>query len=478
MAHLYNNDPTIQVKLNYFKEESNTIVEQSASNLIEKAFKKRWLNFNRTIDASASSETMNIDVSSIKTKISEWIAQMETYRETEVSNYNKDEFKEAMPVKQKHNETLNDIDTVIYQFNQLKNDVDNVENEFSTTTTQYRSPLRQAMNDITLLYNEIEGIEGVLSGYKNVSVYLHGIEDTGKDFFETAFHASEKGDILVHEKRNGDIEYFLVKEENNEKHYEKLSDFDDKDPSKRLHYIYETQHKNEHRQDTSDQLTESLIDQGVLSDETKIDMFGHSYGGRRSLQFAIDYPEYVRSLTTIGTPYDKNSLASTANSGSKVPFIKDFVTGAPFNKHAHENSNYLDFNESHSRTDKNMNHSNAYTDMTYVSMEDTVDQIQVANPETYKLIENMDITAVAGRDVNTFYVTTHPYIDSAVTIPSTSDGAVSVKSQRGDVLGDLVDQRYNIDVEGEGIFGVPHSQQIKNPIFQDLVDYVNKEQKE
>lgn len=164
---------------------------------------------------------------------------------------------------------LNDIDTVIYHLNQLKNDVDDVENQFSTTTTRYRSPIRQTMNDMTILHNEIEGIKGPLSGYKNVSVYLHGIEDSGKKFFDTAFKSSKKGDILVHEKKNGDIEYFIVEQEGNKKVHKKrtLKQLKNNDAFKnmdgRAHYIYEAKHNNEHRQVTSDGLTESLMDQGV-----------------------------------------------------------------------------------------------------------------------------------------------------------------------------------------------------------------------
>lgn len=484
MAYLYNHDPNIQIMLNKFKQDADIIVEQSSSNLIKKAFQKRWLNFSLSIDPSISSDTMSIDISSIKEEIEKWIREMETYREKEEINYNQDEFKEAMPVKQKHLETLNDIDTVIYQLNGLKMDVDDVEEAFATTTAQYRSPIRQAMNDITMLSNEFSEIQGPLSGYNNVSVYLHGIEDDGEDFFDTAFQTSEVDDILVHEKRNGDIKYYLVEEVDGKKEYveyslEKLEREDAfTDKNGRLHYIYETDHKNEHRQDSSDKLAESLIDKGLLNDETKLDMFGHSYGGRRSLQFAIDYPEHVRSLTTIGTPYDKNKMASAANTVSKVRIGKDILSGTIIDKHPHQNSNYLDFNDSNARTDKNSNHSNAYTDMASVSMDERVEQLRAANPEMYKLIEDIDITAVAGRDVNTFYMTSTPMINSTITIPSIHDGAVNVNSQKGEVLGDLVDEQFDVHVEGEGIFGVPHSYQVKNPNFVELVEYVNTEQKE
>ena len=89
--------------------------------------------------------------------------------------------------------------------------------------------------------------------------------------------------------------------------YEEIKGLEYFDTNGRLHIVYDTNEPNEHRQATSDDLAEKLNEMGLMNEETKIDMFGHSYGGRRSLQFAMDYPDHVRSITTIGTPYDKIS---------------------------------------------------------------------------------------------------------------------------------------------------------------------------
>src|SRR5699024_795037 len=120
-------------------------------------------------------------------------------------------------------------------------------------------------------------------------------------------------------------EYYIV-EENDEgemahrsvdfQELKKEDSFDNTD--NRLHVVYDTEYKNEHRQETRDDLTRDLTDMGLINDETALDFVAHSYGGRRALQFAIDYPEHVRSMTTIGTPYETNALGSFANNYSWI----------------------------------------------------------------------------------------------------------------------------------------------------------------
>src|SRR5699024_6011138 len=191
------------------------------------------------------------------------------------------------------------------------------------------------------------------------------------------------------------------------------------------HYVYETEAENEHRQKTSDDLASKLIEFGLLNDETNIDLFGHSYGGRRSLQFAMDYPQNVQSITTIGTPYDKNLTGRAANSIAKLYSRLDRVGFNP-----NENSNYLDFNPKNSRTDKKMKHSNVYTDMSSVAMVDNIEQLKVANPEAYRRLEEIDMTAAAGRD----YTLQVGGILGPRKRYHTHDGAVSVKSQHAESL--------------------------------------------
>src|SRR5699024_8955149 len=125
--------------------------------------------------------------------------------------------------------------------------------------------------------------DGPLSDYEKVSVYTHGIEDNGDDFIDSAFIAADEGDIIVHEKRDGELEYYAVRFENGKKTLseepvsskEKLEKeyAGDISDDGRLHFVYETDVTNEHRQQTSDQLADSLIDLGVMDadGDTEID---------------------------------------------------------------------------------------------------------------------------------------------------------------------------------------------------------------
>lgn len=237
----------------------------------------------------------------------------------------------------------------------------------------------------------------------------------------------------------------------------------------RLHVIYETEYANEHRQKTSNDLSEKLIDMGLLNDDTMIDMFAHSYGGRRSLQFAMDYPEHVRSLTTIGTPYDKNMLGTVANT---FPGIANELA----NKNATEYSDYLDFNTDNQRNDDGVLHSNVYTDMKSEAMEEDINNLKIANPEAYQRINEMEITAAAGRDYSVEYsgglgISENKKYD-------THDGAVSIKSQHAESLGKLVDYRPSYEVTGNGISNPAHSHEIESEDFIDLISEVNSFQKD
>lgn len=44
----------------------------------------------------------------------------------------------------------------------------------------------------------------------------------------------------------------------------------------------------------------------------KINLIGHSRGGLTNLEYALDYPEYVDSLISIGTPYFSAPVAEIA----------------------------------------------------------------------------------------------------------------------------------------------------------------------
>jgi len=200
----------------------------------------------------------------------------------------------------------------------------------------------------------------------------------------------------------------------------------------RLHMVYDTEQKNEHRQETSDDLAQELNKMGLINETTKVDMFAHSYGGRRSLQFAMDYPDHVRSITTVGTPYDTNFLATAANN---VRWAAGLAGKDPKNT-----SDYLDFNEKNRNNKDGMDYSNAYTDMTSEPLSDDIHKLKSANPEIYRKLEEIDITAVAGYRIEQTVSFSPYYYVPPKDYKTSSDDTVSVKSQNAEILGDLIDE--------------------------------------
>ncbi|GIO24154.1 alpha/beta fold hydrolase [Oceanobacillus sp. J11TS1] len=463
----------IEQLLNAHKLEAEEIVESTSSKLVKEAFTTAWNNLNKgSINASASGETIMFNYEQINSVIKKWIYDLEICLDEESRKFNRiedptgEEEWENFILKTKIN------DFVLPEYESLKQKIEEIDTAFANASLAYRSPLQQALNDINLLYNEINDITGSFTGFENVSVYIHGIEDTGKSFFNTAVKASSHGDIIIHEYRNGDVEYYEVKRVNGENKEMKidLDELESKDTNNRLHLVYETEYENEHRQKTSDDLAEKFIEMGLLNDETQIDMFAHSYGGRRSFQFAMDYPDNVRSITTIGTPYDENLLGGLANTFPKP--------AESLKKNSTEYSNYLDFNEENQRVDNQFQHSNAYTDMNSEAMVDDVEELKLANPETHEKLLEMEITAVAGRDHTTYTVKGYGGYDGTYKVYDTSDGAVSVKSQHGESLEAIIDNRFSYDVKGEGISKPAHSFEIISEDFIQLIRQVNTDNKE
>jgi len=359
----------------------------------------------------------------------------------------------------------------------LKYDLDDIELEFENAVRLYRSPVRSALTDIRILYHAENNVSGDFSGFNNVSVYVHGIEDTGTDFFGSVKSAAQNRDIIVRVKRDGTTVYYTVKVEKGVKEiseeldYNALSKTDIfKMKSGRVHMVYDTDHENEHRQETSDDLAQLLNKMGLMSEQTKVDMFAHSYGGRRSLQFAMDYPDNVRSITTVGTPYDTNFLATAANN---VRWVAELAGKDPKNT-----SDYLDFNVNNRNNKDGMDYSNAYTDMTSEPLSDDIRKLKAANPEIYRKLEEMDITAVAGYRTE-YTINYSPYYYSPPQEYKTnSDDTVSVESQNAEILGDLIDNRPQIEVKGKNTFDPGHVYEVTDSDFIAIIKETNIYQKE
>lgn len=78
-------------------------------------------------------------------------------------------------------------------------------------------------------------------------------------------------------------------------------------------------------------------------------------------------------------------------------------------------------------------------------MIEDVDHLKAANPETYQKLDNMFITAAAGRDYTEQFAGRLGI--GKVKTYQTHDGAVSVKSRHGESLGALIDDRPSYDIK-------------------------------
>ncbi|WP_457982927.1 alpha/beta fold hydrolase [Bacillus paralicheniformis] len=472
----YNREPEITNMIKSHERRANRMLQHAQSSRLLEAFNKIWVSIeNKELPNFVSKNVMNFNVADIKSEINDWIKDLKDCQENARRKFESMEDPSPEDI-QKRNNITSDVVLLISQYENLKNGLDQVEQDFSNVARTHRAPMREALTDISILYNSVNHVKGDFSDYKNVSVYVHGIEDSGNGFNNSVEKAAQKGDVIVRIKKKGDkydYEYTYIDKRGNRKtvdEYKKLFRIDGFNTDGRLHIVYDTNEPNEHRQATSDDLAEKLNEMGLMNEEIKIDMFGHSYGGRRSLQFAMDYPDHVRSITTIGTPYDKNLLATGAN---RARWLADNAAG----RDTMNTSDYLDFNKENKNNDNGKDYSNAYTDMDSEAMTEDINHLKSANPEVYQKLQKMDITAAAGyRTEDT--VSFSPYYTASGKHKINSDDIVSVESQHGDILGDLIDKKPEIEVKGSGVTNPGHIYEVEDSEFVDLIQEVNKKEAE
>lgn len=467
----YDRDPELANILSIQLEEANNIVRNAQSERLKTIFQEVWYKVDHgSVSANVHGERLEFDASLVMDVINKWIRNLRICQESAINKYYAIENPTSEDFTRKGRIEWDVYDLIIY-YEELKSKVDSVEMEFANAVRYYRSPLRQSLTDMRIIYNSMKNVKGDFSGFENVSVYIHGIESTGDEFLESAMKAASAGDVIVYEDRDGNKEYYLVYFNQESKDIDFL-ERDELTPSEldtykmgRLHIIYETEHENEHRQETSDDLAIKLTEMGLMGKSTLVDMFAHSYGGRRSFQFAIDYPDKVRSISTIGTPYDTNKLAKTAN---KLPW--EWI-GKLLKKEPSEYSNYLDFNLENKREDKGIDHSNAYTDLSTEPLHDDINSLRVANPEVYRKLDEMEITAVAGYRLIFKGSSYNPGIRE-----TTSDDVVSIDSQQGNLLGSIIDIRLKYEVKGVGLlYKQGHNSETVAEDFIELIRNVNLE---
>lgn len=474
---MYGREPEVVAILKGHESTANGILTDSGSQLLYEKFISN-LSGILSLSASVSGSVLTLDISATKSTVDGWISELQTCLDEAWRRYD--------PKDDEFNTEFNriqgmgyDINNIIISYNSLKYDLDDIELEFENAVRLYRSPVRSALTDISILYHAENNVMGDFSGFTNVSVYVHGIESTSKEFLPGATEGAQLGDIIVRMNRNGEVEYFIVDEDDRGnkirvavsslEELKRKKEFMNKNA--RVHIVYDTEQKNEHRQETSDDLAEKLNEMGLINETAKIDMFAHSYGGRRSLQFAMDYPDHVRSITTIGTPYDTNALGTLADSAR---WIAEKIGQDPKNT-----SDYLDFNIDNQNDNEDRLYSNAYTDMRSEAMTDDIHHLKSANPEVYRKLLEMDITASAGYRIEQMVSYSPYYYQPPTDYKTSSDDTVSVKSQNGERLGELIDERPQFEIDkGSGVTDPAHIYEIEDSDYIDLIKEVNDKQKE
>lgn len=454
----------LQRLLDQQKSEAELYVTASASEATYKAFSNAFYEINGSaLNSNTSGEQISIDFPSLDSLIDRWINEL---------GYFADDIKlQLQMIVPLAFEDINRMTAlqqkieyeIILVYGRLKAKIVEIETDFSNVAIAYKSHIESALNDMLIFYNNYKGIEGDFSQFNDISVYIHGIEDSGEDFLDTMPEVAQAGDIIIHEKRDGKTEYYLVKGVDNseivrmddEKSIKNSPEYRSADG--RIHMIYETEFANEHRQKTSNDLAKSLINSGLMYGDKDIRLYAHSYGGRRSWQFALDYPEFVKAITTIGTPYDTNALANTGEKVADFSKATDMALGW-INKHPLEYGEYVEIDSLGSATGGEKINDNAYGDMIDKSMDEVVTNVTVVNPEIYEDLQGMYITATTGRQ-------------STIIGSLPLDGAVGAKSQSGAVVSEFIDEQPVIKIFS---LGASHSVQPTNKKFKAMMKKTNE----
>lgn len=444
------------------RAEAEQTVSSTASFATYRAFAAAFQEIDgSTLSASTAEEQLSIDFASLTLLIDRWMNEL---------NYLVDDIRLQLqmfdPIPYEIIDRVSALRfkveyKILPAYETLKAKLADIETDFSNIAIAYKSLVESSFNDMLIFNNNHNDIQGDFSAFNDVSVYIHGIEDTGEKFLSNIPEVANKGDIVIHEMRDGGTEYYLIIDNDGtlelsdsmtEKEMKETSVYSSGDG--RVHMVYETEYQNEHRQKTSNDLGKSLIALGLMHGDKNIHLHSHSYGGRRSWQFALDYPEYVKSITTIGTPYEKNVLASV---GEGVANLTEAVPGA-INRHPLEYNEHIEIDSLEGAVSGVKLNDNAYGDMRNTALDEVVTDVTMANPEIYDDLQEMYITAVTGRQ-------------STVVGSLATDGAVSADSQSGNILSEYIDEQPVIKVFHVGL---AHSAETTHDDFKEIMREVNE----
>jgi len=110
-------------------------------------------------------------------------------------------------------------------------------------------------------------------------------------------------------------------------------------------------------------------------------------------------------------------------------------------------------------------------------MTEDIHHLKSANPEVYQKLLKMDITAAAGYRMEDT-VSFSPYYTASGKHKISSDDTVSVESQNGEILGNLIDKKPQIEVEGSGVTNPGHIYEVEDEEFIHLIEETNEKQRQ
>lgn len=102
---------------------------------------------------------MNFNVADIKSEINDWIKDLKDCQENARRKFESMEDPSPEDI-QKRNNITSDVVLLISQYENLKNGLDQVEQDFSNVARTHRAPMREALTDISILYNSVNHVKG------------------------------------------------------------------------------------------------------------------------------------------------------------------------------------------------------------------------------------------------------------------------------------------------------------------------------
>lgn len=305
--------------LNQQKLEAESYIDSSASEVIYQAFERTFNEINgSSLTRSQSGSDISIDFNMLASLIDRWINELHYFVDDvklQLNMYDPVTYEDINRMTGIQMRVESDI---IGAYIALKTKLAAIKAEFSNVAKAYNSHMETAFNHLTNSYTTYKDQMGDFSTFTNVTVYMHGTEASGEVYFDTIRDTAQAGDIAIYKSLEQKRKFYVLVNKREgpltlSRAYDECSIKQTKaykGAKGRIHMVCKMEKQDGCPQKTSTHLLETLMDLGLMYGEKKFTFYGHRYGGKRSLKFALDVLTYVQALTTIQSPYsDKENRA-------------------------------------------------------------------------------------------------------------------------------------------------------------------------